>query len=208
MVELNAKVKMDDDMYQKYLNGEVDLRGVVLGNERIQPYQEIEFIDEDNSENVDSDPLPVSDSHKNENTDNSNTNLVVGATLISAIGAKVLYDIAKPKIAHIIEERQKPSENAIEIQQNFNTALKFYASEPNNPQAISELQYWITKLKSDNKKDAKFLKKNLTEKINTLLLSFEEIDNKSIKKLHFEDKLDKLDYHFKQLQKKNELIKT
>ena len=208
MVELNAKVKMDDDMYQKYLNGEVDLRGVVLGNERIQPYQEIEFIDEDNSENVDSDPLPVSDSHKNENTDNSNTNLVVGATLISAIGAKVLYDIAKPKIAHIIEERQKPSENAIEIQQNFNTALKFYASEPNNPQAISELQYWITKLKSDNKKDAKFLKKNLTEKINTLLLSFEEIDNKSIKKLHFENKLDKLDYHFKQLQKKNELIKT
>ena len=45
MVELNAKVKMDDDMYQKYLNGEVDVRGVVLGNERIQPYQEIEFID-------------------------------------------------------------------------------------------------------------------------------------------------------------------
>lgn len=208
MVELNAKVKMDDDMYQKYLNGEVDLRGVVLGNERIQPYQEIEFIDEDNSENLAPDPLPVSDSYKNENTDNSNTDLVVGATLISAIGAKVLYDIAKPKIAHIIEERQKPSENAIEIQQNFNTALKFYASEPNNPQAISELQYWITKLKSDNKKDTKFLKKNLTEKINTLLLSFEEIDNKSMKKLHFEDKLDKLDYHFKQLQKKNELIKT
>ena len=34
------------------------IRGVVLGNERIQPYQEIEFIDEDNSENLDSDPLP------------------------------------------------------------------------------------------------------------------------------------------------------
>ena len=198
---------MDDDMYQKYLNGEVDVRGVVLGNERIQPYQEIEFIDEDNSENLDSDPLPVSDSHKNENTDNSNATLAVVAAFVLGVGVKVLYDKAKPKIAHIIEERQKPSGNAIEIQQNFNTALKFYASEPNNPQAISELQYWITKLKSDNKKDAKFLKKNLTEKINTLLLFFEEIDNKSMKKLHFEDKLDKLDYYFKQLQKKNELIK-
>ena len=208
MVDLLAKVNMDDDMYEKYQNGDVDLRGVVFGNERIQPYQEIEFIDEDNSENLDSDPLPVSDSHKNENTDNSNATLAVVAAFVLGVGAKVLYDKAKPKIAHIIEERQKPSENAIEIQQNFNTALKFYASEPNNPQAISELQYWITKLKSDNKKDAKFLKKNLTEKINTLLLFFEEIDNKSIKKLHFEDKLDKLDYHFKQLQKKNELIKT
>ena len=208
MVELNAKVKMDDDMYQKYLNGEVDLRGVVLGNERIQPYQEIEFIDEDNSENLDSDPLPVSNSHKNENTDNSNTILAVAAAFLLGAGAKVLYDKAKPKIAHIIEEKQKPSEDAIEILQNFNRALIFYTIEPNNPQVISELQYWITKLKSDNKKDAKFLKKNSTEKINTLLLSFEEIDNKSMKKLHFEDKLDKLDYHFKQLQKKNELIKT
>ena len=208
MIEVDAKIKMDDELYKKYINGEVDLRGAAFGNKHFEPFQEIEIPDNDNSENLAPDPLPVSDSYKNENTDNSNTNLVVGATLISVIGAKVLYDIAKPKIAHIIEERQKPSENAIEIQQNFNTALKFYASEPNNPQAISELQYCITKLKSDNKKDAKFLKKNLTEKINTLLLFFEEIDNKSMKKLHFEDKLDKLDYHFKQLQNKIELIKT
>ena len=208
MIEVDAKIKMDDEIHKKYKNGEVDLRGAAFGNKHFEPFQEIEILDNDNSENSAPDPLPVSDSHKNENTDNSNATLAVAAAFVLGVGAKVLYDKAKPKIAHIIEERQKPSENAIEIQQNFNTALKFYASEPNNPQAISELQYLITKLKSDNKKDAKFLKKNLTEKINTLLLFFEEIDNKSMKKLHFEDKLDKLDYHFKQLQKKNELIKT
>ena len=51
MVDLLAKVNMDDDMYEKYQNGDVDLRGVVFGNERIQPYQDIEFIDNDNYEN-------------------------------------------------------------------------------------------------------------------------------------------------------------
>lgn len=206
MVDLLAKVNMDDDMYEKYQNGEVDLRGVVFGNERIQPYQEIEFIDNDNYENLDYSPLPTSDSNEDESTSNSNAVIVAGLALLLGVGAKILYDKAKPKITNMIEEKQRPSQNALEIQQNFITALKFYVLEPNNPQAITELQYCVAKLKIDNKKDTKFLKKNLTEKINSLLLCFEKIDNKGMKKLKYEDKLDKLDQHLSQLQNKIEII--
>ena len=78
MVDLLAKVNMDDDMYEKYQNGDVDLRGVVFGNERIQPYQDIEFIDNDTYENLDYSPLPTSDSNESESTSNNNVIIVAG----------------------------------------------------------------------------------------------------------------------------------
>ncbi|MBZ2041774.1 hypothetical protein, partial [Streptococcus sanguinis] len=85
----------------------------------------------------------------------------------------------------------------------------FYISDPENPTAIEELSYCITALKSDNKKELKFIKRKTQEDITKLLSTFEGIEDKQLKKLQFTEKIDKLNSHlFQLLEMKNEKFKV